>query len=60
METVKAKGRPKAETTSNSDPNKELTALNDINYQNLTGETFNQYQDIFGKLSYNDKYDFEM
>lgn len=40
-------------------PNKGLE-LNDIDYSNLQGPAFKQYQEVIDDLILNDKYDFEM
>lgn len=40
-------------------PNKDL-ALQNIDYQNLNGDTFKEYQEVVNGLFLNDKYDFEM
>lgn len=57
--TRTTKTAPKKDVSAPSKPNENLP-LADIDYQNLTGEAFNNYQKVTEGLFLNDKYDFEV
>ncbi|GEM_PF-3628847 len=56
---MNTKTKLKTVATGNPNPNKDLQ-LSGIDYANLNGGAFKQYQDVVAGLFLNDKYDFEM